>query len=158
MRKKRAMARVPQEVEGKATKYPFAQSRMTIRAGYEKICAILPHLLELLLFLGDMKNPSERTDVMPAQPGRYIIDPCPCSIFDLTLGIRLAATIASDDCKIGHSCNTSRMSADRHCKRATQLEKGSRIRLEAGVLDRSPQFTQRVVHSDDANHRPPGRQ
>jgi hypothetical protein len=37
------------------------------------------------------------------------------------------------------------MSADRHCSRATQLKKGSRIHLEAGVLDGPLEFTQRVA-------------
>ena len=81
------------------------------------------------------------------------------SLFNIRfdLGIRLAAKIARADClsaasKIGYSCNALHMGADRRCSRATQLEKGSRIHLEACVLDRSLEFTQHVVHSDDANH------
>ena len=83
------------------------------------------------------------------------------NLFDL--GIRLPAEIASDDClsaaqPIDHTCNALYMGVDRRCSRATQLENGLRIHLEAGVLDRSLEFTQRAVHSDDANHRPPERQ
>jgi hypothetical protein len=79
------------------------------------------------------------------------------------LGIRLPAKIANDDClsaaqKIGDSCNAPCMSAVRHCSRAMQVDKKASIDIKARILDRSPEFMQRVVHSDDANHRPPGRQ
>lgn len=92
--------------------------------------------------------------------GRY--PSCPCSKFDLILEIRLPAMLATNVSQRQVNLpwlQCALHGAGRPRSRASEVvDMSSRSHPNAACSVRSLDVTRRVVRSDGANHRPPGKQ